>query len=95
MLFETHLPTRYYFAKPDVRLDLLVETDSTSGCPYKGTARYWSVVIDGTVHEDFAWCYEYPLPESIRVAGLICFYNERVDIFVDGVAQTRPKTVFS
>jgi uncharacterized protein (DUF427 family) len=95
LLFETGLPTRYYFPKTEVRLDLLVATDSTSGCPYKGTARYWSVVIDGTVHADFAWCYEFPLPESIRVAGLICFYNERVDLFVDGVAQARPKTVFS
>ena len=95
LLFETGLPTRYYFPKTDVRLDLLVATDSTSGCPYKGVARYWSVVIDGTEHADFAWCYEYPLPESIRVAGLICFYNERVDITVDGIAQTRPTTVFS
>jgi len=95
LLFETGLPTRYYFPKTAVRLDLLVATDSTSACPYKGTARYWSVVIDGAVHADFAWCYEYPLPESIRVAGLICFYNERVDLVVDGVAKARPKTVFS
>jgi uncharacterized protein (DUF427 family) len=95
LLFETGLPTRYYFPKTDVRLDLLVATDSTSACPYKGIARYWSVVVDGTEHADFAWCYEYPLPESIRVAGLICFYNERVDITVDGVAQARPTTVFS
>jgi uncharacterized protein (DUF427 family) len=95
LLFETGLPTRYYFPKTDVRLDLLVATDSTSGCPYKGVARYWSVVIDGTEHADFAWCYEYPLPESIRIAGMICFYNERVDITVDGFAQTRPTTVFS
>jgi uncharacterized protein (DUF427 family) len=95
LLFETGLPVRYYFAKPDVRLDLLAATDSTSGCPYKGTARYWSIVVNGTLHADFAWCYEYPLPESIRVAGMICFYNERVDLFVDGVAQPRPKTVFS
>ena len=90
LLFETGLPTRYYFAKPDVRLDRLV-----AACPYKGTARYWSVVIDGNLHADFAWCYEYPLPESIRVAGLICFYNERVDLVVDGEALARPHTVFS
>ena len=95
LLFETGLPTRYYFPKPDVRLDLLVATDTQSSCPYKGTARYWSVVTDGNVHADFAWCYDYPLPESIRVAGLICFYNERVDTFVNGVAQARPKTAFS
>jgi uncharacterized protein (DUF427 family) len=95
LLFETGLPTRYYFAKPDVRLDLLVPTESSSGCPYKGTARYWSVVIGDIVHADYAWAYDYPLPESIRVAGLICFYNERVDLFVDGEHQERPKTKFS
>jgi uncharacterized protein (DUF427 family) len=95
LLFETGLPTRYYFAKTDVRLDLLVPTDTVSACPYKGTARYWSVVTAGNVHADFAWCYEYPLPESIRVAGLICFYNERVDLFVDGELAARPKTPFS
>ena len=95
LLFETGLPTRYYFAKTDVRLDLLVPTDTVSGCPYKGQARYWSVVTNGNVHPDFAWCYDYPLPESIRVAGMICFYNEHVDVFVDGEPQTRPKTVFS
>ena len=95
LLFETGLPVRYYFPKPDVRLDLLVPTDSTSACPYKGTARYWSMVTNGNVHADWAWCYDYPLPESIRIAGLIAFYNERVDLFVDDVLQDRPKTVFS
>lgn len=95
LLFETGLPTRYYFAKPDVRLDLLVATETVSACPYKGTARYWSVAIDGTEHADLAWCYEYPLHESIRIAGLICFYNEHVDVFVDGEPQARPNTPFS
>jgi uncharacterized protein (DUF427 family) len=95
LLFETGLPPRFYFAQPDVRLDLLVPTDTVSACPYKGTARYWSVVADGNVHADVAWSYEYPLPESIRIAGLICFYNERVDLFVDGELQERPQTPFS
>jgi uncharacterized protein (DUF427 family) len=95
LLFETGLPTRYYFPKPDVRLDLLVPTASSTGCPYKGTARYWSVVIGDSVYADYAWGYDYPLPESIRVAGLICFYNERVDLFVDGEHEDRPKTTFS
>jgi uncharacterized protein (DUF427 family) len=95
LLFETGLPTRYYFAKPDVRLDLLVPTESSSACPYKGTARYWSVSVGDAVYADYAWGYDYPLPESIRVAGLICFYNERVDLFVDGELQERPKTKFS
>ena len=83
LLFETGLPTRYYFSKPDVRLDLLVPTEKESACPYKGTARYWSVVVDGTEHADLAWCYEYPLHESIRIAGLVAFYDDKVDLRVD------------
>jgi len=95
LLFETGLPTRYYVPKTDVRLDLLEPTESVTACPYKGQARYWSVVVDGRAHRDLAWSYDYPLPESIRIAGLICFYNERVDLFVDGELQVRPKTKFS
>ena len=85
LLFETGLPTRYYLPKLDVRLEMLVETERATACPYKGTARYWSVTIGDTVHPDIAWGYDYPLPESIRIAGLICFYNDRVDLYVDGV----------
>ena len=70
LLFETGLPTRYYFPKTDVRLDLLVPTDASARAPTRAPRRYWSVTIGGTVHPDFAWAYEYPLPESIRVAGL-------------------------
>jgi uncharacterized protein (DUF427 family) len=95
LLFETGLPVRYYVPKTDVRLDLLTETDTVTHCPYKGAARYWSVRAGDAVHDDFAWSYPTPLPESERVAGLVCFYNEKVDIYVDGVQQERPKTKFS
>jgi uncharacterized protein (DUF427 family) len=87
LLFETGLPTRFYFAKPDVRFDLLEPTDRQTACPYKGVARYWSVRIDDALHPDIAWSYDHPLPESIRIAGLVAFYNERVDLVVDGVHQ--------
>jgi uncharacterized protein (DUF427 family) len=95
LLFETGLPVRYYVPKTHVRMDLLEHTDTSTGCPYKGFAEYWSVRAGDTVHEDLAWSYATPLPESERVAGLICFYNEKVDIYVDGVLQERPKTKFS
>jgi uncharacterized protein (DUF427 family) len=95
LLFETGLPVRYYVPKPDVRLELLTETDTVSRCPYKGAARYWSVRAGDRVHDDFAWSYPTPLPESDRIAGLVSFYNEKVDIYVDGVHQERPKTKFS
>jgi uncharacterized protein (DUF427 family) len=91
LLFETGLPVRYYLPKPDVRMDLFEPTDSITRCPYKGEASYWSVRAGGTVHEDLAWSYPRPLPESTRVAGLVAFYNERVDLEVDGVIQERPR----
>jgi uncharacterized protein (DUF427 family) len=85
MLFETHLPTRFYFPKTDVRMDLFEHTETSTGCPYKGTAEYWSVRIGDKLHKDVAWSYRTPLPESQKIAGLIAFW--KVDIFVDGVRQ--------
>ena len=87
LLFETGLPTRYYLPKTHVRMDLLAPTESASHCPYKGQAEYWSLVLDGVVHEDLAWSYRTTLPESQRITGLIAFYPEKVDLYVDGVKQ--------
>ena len=95
ILFETGLPTRYYLPKSDVRMDVLTPTDSSSACPYKGWANYWSVRVGDAAHDDIAWGYRTPLPESEAIAGLVCFYNERVDLEIDGVALERPKTKFS
>ena len=94
-LFETGLPTRYYIPKTDVRMALLTPTDLATACPYKGTARYWSATIDGETHDNIVWGYDSPLPESQKVAGLVAFYNEKVDIFIDEVSLDRPKTHFS
>ncbi|MEV8513993.1 DUF427 domain-containing protein [Dactylosporangium sp. NPDC051484] len=90
LLFETGLPVRYYLPKPHVRMDLLERTDSATGCPYKGTAEYWSARVGGALHPDVAWSYATPLPESRSIAGLVCFYNERVDTYADGVLMPRP-----
>ena len=95
LLFETGLPTRYYLPKTHVRLDLLVPTDSASHCPYKGQAQWWSVRAGEEIHEDLAWSYPTPLPESQKIAGLVAFYDEKVDVYVDGVLQERPITKFS
>src|ERR671918_139183 len=94
LLFETGLPVRYYVPKTHVRMDLLVPTDSASYCPYKGQAEWWSVRANGELREDLAWSYRTPLPESQKIAGLIAFYDEKVDVYVDGVLQERPKTKF-
>jgi uncharacterized protein (DUF427 family) len=95
ILYETGLPPRYYLPQTDVRLDLLESADKVTYCPYKGQARYWSVRLGDARHEDVCWSYPAPLPESQKIAGLIAFYDEWVDVFVDGVHQERPKTPFS
>lgn len=95
ILFETGLPRRFYLPKLDVRLDLLEPSDKVTHCPYKGQARYWSVRAGDTRHPNLAWSYPTPLPESGKVAGLVCFYDEQVDVTVDGVAQDRPTSPFA
>lgn len=95
ILFETGLPARYYLPLTDVRMDLLTTSDTHTSCPYKGTADYWHLEVDGTEHRDIVWIYRTPLPESQKIAGLACFYNEKVDIYLDGVRQDRPHSPFS
>jgi uncharacterized protein (DUF427 family) len=95
ILFETGLPARYYLPLPDVRTDLLTPTPTQSHCPYKGTATYWSADAGAGPHPDIVWAYRIPLPESQKIAGLACFYNEKVDIYLDGELQDRPRTHFS
>ena len=94
-LFETGLPRRTYIPKLDVRLELLEPTGTVTMCPYKGTARYWSIRAGGEVHADLAWSYDTPVRESAPIAGLVAFYDEKVDVFIDGHLQPRPTTQFS
>jgi uncharacterized protein (DUF427 family) len=93
--FETGLPTRYYLPKADVRMELLEATDRETQCPYKGTARYWSARVGDRVEEDLAWSYPFPIPECPKIEGLVAFYNERADIWVDGELQPKPATPWS
>ena len=94
VLFETGLPPRFYVPLTDLRLDLLTPSDTRTQCPYKGTASYWHLGLAGTRHEDFVWVYRAPLPESQKIAGLAAFYNEKVDLYIDGELQERPRTPF-
>jgi len=93
-LFETGLPVRYYLPKTDVHFEYLTPTETATSCPYKGTARYWSIDTKGDTHEDVVWGYDTPLRESQEVAGFVAFYNEKLDIYVDGELEDRPKTMF-
>lgn len=95
LLFETGLPTRYYLPREDVNMDLLIPSETQTGCPYKGYASYYDVEIEGERHHDLVWWYESPLAESRKIKGLLSFYNEKVDIYVDGELQDRPETYWS
>ncbi len=95
LLFETSLPVRYYIPKADVRMDLLEPTDTVTACPYKGQARYWSANTGDTAVKDVAWSYPAPIPECPKVEQFVAFFNERVDLYVDGELQPRPKTPWS
>jgi len=96
MLFETALPTRYYIDRTDISFEHLRLSETETLCPYKGiTSEYWSAEVAGTVHDDIAWTYHTPLPAVAPIANLVAFYNEKVDITVDGKALPRPTTLFS
>ena len=95
LLFETHLPTRYYLPKLDVRLDLLTPSETHTHCPYKGVASYYNLTVNGKTYQNFVWYYPAPLPEIPKIENLLCFYNEKVDLYVDGELQERPQSPFA
>ena len=84
------LPTRFYLPRADVRADL-VASPTRSTCAYKGHAAYWSVA--GV--PDVAWSYAEPPPEMALLRDLVCFFDERLDVTVDGVTRARPVTPWS
>jgi uncharacterized protein (DUF427 family) len=90
LVFETSLPMRTYLPRDDVRLDLLEPSPTRTACAYKGVASY--LARDG---RDLAWSYEKPLPDAHELTGLVCFYDERVDVTVDGEKRPRPVTPWS
>jgi uncharacterized protein (DUF427 family) len=94
-LFETGLPPRWYIPREDVRTELLEDSDKQTGCAYKGFASYWSVRAGDEVEEDLVWCYPDPTRDAERIKGYLAFFNERVDIEVDGERQERPQTQWS
>jgi uncharacterized protein (DUF427 family) len=70
--------------------DRLTPTEQRTGCPYKGVARYWT----HPAVADVAWSYSEPLPAVGAIRDRVAFFDEAVDVEVDGVAQDRPRTHF-
>ena len=95
MVFETGLPTRYYLNRTEVNFSHLVPTETVTACPYKGqTSGYWTVRVGDATYPDLAWAYDFPTRQVLPIAGMIAFYNEKVDITVDGELFPRPRTHF-
>ncbi|KAK5625277.1 hypothetical protein RRF57_000993 [Xylaria bambusicola] len=105
-LYETGLPVRFYLPITSVRLDLLRESATVTACPYKGVANYYDVVFGGVEKgaqgggkeqtlKDIIWYYKTPKLECAAIAGCLCFYNEKVDIELDGKVLERPTSPFS
>ncbi|KAF5019344.1 hypothetical protein F66182_8653 [Fusarium sp. NRRL 66182] len=94
-LYETGLPTRYYLPLASVDQSILRKSDLRTRCPYKGEAEYYNLVVDGEEFENLVWYYNRPTHESAAIAGLVCFYNEKVDTVLDGELQIQPKTHFA
>ena len=91
LLFETGLPTRYYLPRTTLRFEHLTPSATVSQCPYKGlTSGYFTATVNGSVHQDVAWAYDFPTAQLLPIAGLVAFYQEKVDIVVDGTPVPRP-----
>jgi len=79
LLHETgHLPV-YYFPPEDVRADLLVPSETTSECPYKGEANYYSCRVGDRLVEDLVWEYRDPLESVSFIAGQLALYWRKAD----------------
>ncbi len=79
---EGDLPVRHYLPSEDVMMEMLEPSETVTHCPYKGDARYWNVTVGGSEFKDMVWSYSTPLEEVSAIAGLLCFYDERVSLEV-------------
>jgi uncharacterized protein (DUF427 family) len=95
VLFEASLPARWYLSADDVSAELIPNPDVRTGCAYKGWASYYDVGVGDRVEQVLAWHYEEPLGGMERIRGRVCFFNERVDLRLDGELQERPRTQWS
>lgn len=83
VLTETGSPTRYYLPAEDVRMDLLTPSATTSHCPFKGDATYWSVNTGGGLAEDVVWAYTEPFPKVAEIAGRMAFWTEKPGVTLE------------
>jgi len=65
----------HYFPPDSINREHLKESSTTSLCPWKGTASYYDIEVDGEVNQGAAWCYEEPKPAARKIAGYVAFWR--------------------
>ena len=91
-LWETNLPGRWYVPRSAVRWEFLSPSETKTGCPYKGEASYYDAVVDGKEVKDVVWWYPSPIMESALIMGMLCFYPDKVDMWLDGELSSKKKS---
>ena len=83
-VLETSHPPVYYLPPNDIRQDLLLVESARSFCEFKGSARYWTLVVNDLRAEKAAWSYPTPQQAFLPIKNFLAFYASRVDgCFVD------------
>jgi uncharacterized protein (DUF427 family) len=96
MLFETGLPTRYYIDRTQIAMDGLIPSDTVTACPHKSTTTSSGPPVSTESSSPmWPWAYDFPTRQLLPIAGMVAFYNEKVDIYLDGELLERPETKFS
>ena len=79
-VYETSLSPRLYVSRDQVLADVLIPSSTTTYCPYKGTATYWTAEVGGESLADVAWSYDSPNSECLAIRGHLCFDETKVSV---------------
>ena len=78
-LHEANHGPVHYIPRADAAMDALIRSDTTSYCPYKGEASYFTLAVDGKQSPDAIWTYETPYEAVAAIKDHLAFYPDRVD----------------
>ena len=65
----------HYFPSDSINTQYFKSSDFTSICPWKGTASYYSIEVDGAVNQDAAWYYIEPSDKAAQIKGYVAFWK--------------------
>lgn len=83
VLYESNIPGQWYVPAEDVRSDLLTATDTSTHCPFKGDASYWTLTVGDRTEKDMVWAYPTPIEGVAAVKGMQAFYFGKMDVWLE------------